>query len=321
MNKAVLGLATEQGVMVIKPAAEEDAGYTMSTKGLLTRKCPCIVRVGDGKLAAGTEDFFVCLSETGLEWKPSLEGLNRKHITSLARHPKHNQLLFAGTSAPAVFMSPDFGVTWKALAPLEALSSASRWTAKKAPYRACVSAIACHSEHTGVLFASISIGGLAASKDGGKSWFTRDAGLPTDVRHVVAPPVAKRLYVGTGSGFFRTDDLGATWVEKKKGLPYGQVQAIAIASSNPDVIVMAVSGRDDGQSAIAQSMDGGESWTVSDSGLPRLDDRLVTSLAFGRGGFYAGTSKGDLFGLDNMEGRWVRLASNYPPINAIIALA
>lgn len=320
MNRAVLGLATDRGVIVLKPGAEA-TNYTLSTQGLHSRKCTSIARVGDGKLAAGTSDFFVNLSTTGQDWKPSLEGMNRPHITTLARHPKHKQLLFAGTSSPAVYMSADYGANWKALGPLESLESATHWTARKAPYRASVCSVACHPEHAGVVFVGIEVGGLAASKDGGKSWFARDKGLPVDVRQIIAPPVSSRLYAATGGGFYRTDDLGGTWQPCNEGLPYTQIHAMAVAASNPDLLLMSVSGRDDSLCALVQSTNGGKRWTVTDKGLPRLDERIVTSLAFGRGGFYAGTNKGDLLGLDNLEGRWTILGASYPPINEIVALA
>ena len=320
MNRAVLGLATDRGIVVLKPGAEATE-YVIANQGLLNRKCNCVARAGDGKLVAGTDDFFVQTSKDGAEWKTSMDGLNRPKITSLARHPKHNLLLFAGTSSPAVFMSNNNGETWKALSPLESLPSTSRWSAKKAPYRAKVSAITCHSEHAGVILAAIEIGGVAASKDGGKTWRSRDKGLHPTVNSLIAPPVAGRLYAGTDSGFFRSSNLGGEWEAKVKGLPYSHVRAVAVAASNPNLIVMSVSGREDGLCALVQSTDGGDSWEVTAEGLPRMDDRVVTAIAFGRGGFYAGTNRGDLFGLDNLEGRWTRLGTNYPPINGIVALA
>lgn len=320
MNRAVLGLATDQGAMVLKPAAEATA-YTIAARGLMNRKCHCITRSGDGMLAVGTDDFFVQTSKDGLEWKTCLNGLTHSKITSLARHPQHKHLLFAGTSSPAVYLSKDHGVNWERLAALESLPSVSRWTAEAAPFRAKVTGVTCHSEHTGVLFAAIHIGGLAASKDGGQSWFARDKDLPADLRVIIAPPVTSRLYAGTKTGFFRTDDMGGTWVEKTKGFPYKAVSALAVAGSNPELLVAAVSGSPDGMAALLQTKDGGENWEVIDKGLPPINDRVITAIKFGRGGFYAGTNKGDLFGLDNLEGRWTILGSKYPPINAITCLA
>lgn len=320
MNRAILGLATDQGIIVLKPG-KEATEYTRASHGLMSRNCPCVIRSGDGRLVAGTDDFFVQHSRQGHEWKASLEGLNRPQITALARHPKHNMLLFAGSSSPAVFMSQDFGETWKALSPLESLPSTSLWSAKAAPFRAKVSSISCHSEHAGVLLVAIEIGGLAASKDGGKTWFARDKDLPREVRKIIAPPVKGRIYAATGEGFYRTDDLGATWHDKTKGLPYRRIQALAIADSNPDIIVMSITNPTETLGALVQSKNGGESWEMTTTGLPGFNDRMVTALAFGRGGFYAGTNRGDLFGLDNMEGRWTRLGTNYPAIHDLITLA
>jgi photosystem II stability/assembly factor-like uncharacterized protein len=316
MDRAILCLATDRGVVVLKPVGESTE-YSIAAQGLLNRKCGCISQMGDGRLVAGTEDFFLHTSSNGLEWKASLDGLNRQHITAFGRHPQHSQILLCGTSSPAAFMSVDYGKSWTSLAPLESLTNASRWTARKAPFRACVSSILCHPSHNGVIVVGIEVGGLAASRDAGKTWSDRDSGLHPDVRVVLAPPVAGRLYVGTGAGFFCTDDLGGTWHEKNDGLPYQRVQAMVVAPSNPDLIMLSVSGSDEGSSAVLQSRDGGKSWTMASDGLPRLDDRLVTSLAFGRGGCYAGTNKGDLFLLDNLDGRWIRLGVNYAAINAI----
>jgi len=320
MNRAVLGVATERGCMVLKPG-EEDTEYTLASQGLVTRQCNCICRAGDGKLVVGTEDFFVQRSKEGQEWKSSLEGLKRTKITALARHPQHKHLLFCGTSTPAVYMSQDHGDTWKPLSPLESLPTTPRWTATKPPYLASVSSIACHSKHAGVVFVTVRVGGLAATKDGGKTWIARDEGLPPDVRQVLTPPVAGRLYLGTKDGFYRSDDLGGTWNKQNHGLPYPSVRALAVASSNPDVLVISVSGTDEGTSAVAQSKDGGLHWEIMDQGLPRMDTRVVTALTFGRGGFYAGTNRGDLFGLDNLDGRWTVLGANHPPILDLLTLA
>jgi hypothetical protein len=316
MDRAILSLATDRGVVILKPVGEATE-YSVAAQGLLNRKCGCISQMGDGRLVAGTEDFFLHTSSNGLEWKASLEGLNRQNITAFGRHPEHGQVLLCGTSSPAAFMSVNYGQSWKALAPLETLASASRWTARKAPFRAHVSSIVCHPAHNGVVVVGIEVGGLAASRDAGKTWTGRDTGLNPDVRIVRAPPVAGRLYVGTGAGVYRTDDMGGSWHEKNHGIPYQQVQALTVAPSDPNLILVSVSKDEMGLSAVLLSRDAGDTWEMASEGLPRLDDRLVSSLAFGRGGCYAGTNKGDLFLLSKLDGPWVRLGVNYPPINEI----
>ena len=105
------------------------------------------------------------------------------------------------------------------------------------------------------------------------------------------------------------------------GMPYPKVEAMAVAESNPDVLVLSVAAAAQGTSTMVLSIDGGQSWKVANSGLPRLDNRRFTALAFGKGGFYGGTDQGEIFLLNNMEGHWTLVASNLQPIRAMIALA
>ena len=321
MLKAVLGLATDKGVSVIKPGNDVSA-FSLAGQGLLDRHCTCIHRNGEGHIVVGTTNFFVQVSTDGFEWKTQLEGLNRPHITALARHPKHASLMFAGSSAPGVYMSADFGKTWKQLGALESLESAKHWTYPTEPYMARVSSIAVHDHHAGVLFAAIENGGLAASKDGGKTWFDRGKGLPSSVRSVIFPAkLPNTIYVGTGAGFFRSDDFGANWESHMNGVPFTRIEALISAPSNANVVLASAVNELSNSTAIVLSKDGGKNWEAAVEGLPRLDDRRTTCFAFGKGGFYAGTDKGDLFNLDNMDGKWTRIAANLAPIRAIQVLS
>lgn len=321
MKKAVLAVATDNGVSVLKPGSEA-TDYVLAGRGLVGRHCTCLLRAGDGRLAVGTQDFFVQLSTDGQTWTPAMEGLTRPHVTCLARHPKHRHLVFAGTSPPGVFLSADYGATWSALAPLETLPSATRWSYPVAPYRAKVSSIACHAEHAGVVFCSIENGEMAATKDGGKSWVPRGQGLPVGARQIHFPSGApQRVYGATGTGFYRSDDLGGTWKEYGRGLPFPKVEAMAVAEGHPDIVVLSVAAAAKGPCTLVLSRDGGASWTVANTGLPRLDNRRITCLTFGTGGFYAGSDQGEVYFLNNLEGRWILCMANLPAIRAITCLA
>lgn len=321
MNKAILAVATDKGVSVLKPGQEE-TDYTLATRGLVNQKCGCITKSGDGRLMVGTESLFVHMSKDGMEWKLSMEGLTRPYITSLARHPKHKHLVFAGTCPPAVFLSADYGTTWQQLGALESLPSANRWTFPDPPYRSRVSSIACHAEHNGVIFCSIENGEMAASKDGGKTWLQRGTGLPTAVRQFIFPPGTTQLvYAGTATGFFRSEDLGGTWKDCNKGLPFTRVLAMTVAEQNPKLIVAAVASAAKGPCTVVLSPDGGDTWKVANTGLPRMDNRRVTCLTYGKGGFYAGTDQGEIFLLNNLEGKWALAMANQAPIRAIATLA
>lgn len=321
MNKAILAVATDNGVSVLKPG-QQATDYVLAGRGLVGRKCGSITRTGDQKIAVGTQDFFVQLSADGSDWKASFEGISRPHITSLGLHPKHKHLLFAGSSPPAVYMSADYGKSWTTMAPLESLPSADRWSYPEAPYRARVSSIVCHGAHPGVIFCSIENGGIAASKDGGKSWSTRGTGLPPSVRQLsFSDRHPDRVYAATGTGFFYSADLGSSWQERNQGLPFTRVEAMAIAEQNPDIVLLSVATGPKGPSTVVLSKDAGQSWSVANVGLPDLDSRRVSGLTFGVGGFYASTDRGEIFFLNNLEGRWIQVATGLGTVRAITALA
>ena len=106
MDRAILGLATDRGVLVLKPGPEATE-YVVASQGLLNRHCSCLGRSGDGRLVAGTTDFFCHFSSDGQEWKMSLEGLSKQHITAFGRHPAASIVSTLGWSPTPISLSVD----------------------------------------------------------------------------------------------------------------------------------------------------------------------------------------------------------------------
>lgn len=320
MKRAVLVIATDKGVSILKPG-EEATNYTLSARGLVDRKCTCLALTGESKIITGTENFFIQTSKDGSCWTAATEGVTRPNITALAQHPKLKHIILAGSCPPAVFTSSNYGSTWQQTAPLEELPSASQWGHPEPPYRAKISSIAIHSEHEGVIFCSVENGGVVASMDGGRKWSKRDLGLPSAARTVLFPPKSTtQVYAATKLGFFRSEDLGGTWTSYNKGLPYHKIISMAVAASNPQMILLSIQNETSGNCTISLSSNGGQSWATANSGLPRLDNRKITGLTFASGGFYAASDQGEIFWLNNLEGRWTQVAASYPPIKSILAI-
>jgi photosystem II stability/assembly factor-like uncharacterized protein len=122
------------------------------------------------------------------------------------------------------------------------------------------------------------------SIDGGENWNTFNRGLPSGsteldtnrwrieksvarvidpiTRLVIDPIQSNILYVGTGSGVFKSTDYGANWQGVNAGLPRSYIRALAINPKNPNIIYASTIG-----TGIFKSIDGGENWTLSSNGI------------------------------------------------------
>jgi photosystem II stability/assembly factor-like uncharacterized protein len=100
--------------------------------------------------------------------------------------------------------------------------------------------------------------GILKSTDSGANWFLSDSGVRDDnvLSLRIDQQQPERIFAGTKSAFYRSDDDGATWVEKTKGIEISEVGS-----------VLAVDGRmvtnSSGEGAFHLSTDGGAHWTTT----------------------------------------------------------
>jgi photosystem II stability/assembly factor-like uncharacterized protein len=110
--------------------------------------------------------------------------------------------------------------------------------------------------HTTVLAASEV--GVFVSSDGGVTW-TNDGGFVNTVFEIAPSPVeANVVFVGTErKGVWKSEDYGATWMQKSAGLVPPQVRVLARAPGASNVLY---AGADSG---LYMSRDGGTSWFLA----------------------------------------------------------
>lgn len=134
--------------------------------------------------------------------------------------------------------------------------------------------------------------GLYRSPDEGRSW--QPVATPPSARgHAAALAVSKKgvLYIaGPGIGVLSSADRGTKWTSRNKGLPSGDVVAVAAHADQPDTVYAYVAKR-----GVFRSEDGGSHWKLMDAGPRDGIRRLVHSNMPGSmqtGWFFAATAKG-----------------------------
>jgi len=132
-------------------------------------------------------------------------------------------------------------------------------------------------------------GALFKTSNGGVAWTRIDGGVfgYKFVKEIELDPMSNSvIYVGTDSGFYRTENLGSTW---ENTLPY-PVNAIKVNSLNPHEVFAA------GSTGIYMSSNKGRTWRDLNPGLPVKDITGLAMAAHDRV-LYAGTWYGGIFSL------------------------
>jgi photosystem II stability/assembly factor-like uncharacterized protein len=130
---------------------------------------------------------------------------------------------------------------------------------------------------TGILW--FSAPGLYCSSDNGNTWVALStASLPNDIRDIET--LGGSLFLGTGSGVYRSDNNGFTWVEKNNGFPSGEKWINHLAVSGTTLFAAGTS------SGLLRSTDNGETWSITTNGLA---DTYLYSLTANETAIFAGT--------------------------------
>ena len=157
-----------------------------------------------GIVFAGTDDGRLWLTmNDGTNWKEITKGLpSNKHIIKIVSSKFKPSRVYvvlndrrADNHTPYVYVSEDYGTTWKSIASNLPASPAN--------------AIAEHPDNANTLFCGTDFG-VYMSKDGGKKWIAINGTIPASVsvNDLFIHPRDKKLVIGTyGRGVYVLDDL------------------------------------------------------------------------------------------------------------------
>ncbi|HEX2164501.1 MAG TPA: hypothetical protein VHM02_11180 [Thermoanaerobaculia bacterium] len=169
-------------------------------------------------------------------------------VRSLAPAPDDPEIVYAGTTHGHVYVSRDGGETWRSPGVVEVAFPG--WV---------VSDLVWDEVRPGRLWAALWGlwgGGLVAfSDDGGASWTYREGLSDTRVYTLsTVPGRPGRVYAGTLTGVWRSDDTGATWRRVSEHLPEIYKVTSLLVGPEPETVIAGTWQR------AYKSEDGGATW-------------------------------------------------------------
>ena len=170
-----------------------------------------------GRVTVGTQDGIWRSDDAGDNWRRLDAPKPALGVWSLAFHPAEPDTLFAGYEPFGIQRSMDGGDTWATLQVDVRFPAVS--DRPEIPKR--VISIAIDPGNPLEIYASLEVGGLLRSLDGGANWENVIDGLYLDEGFVdihavvVNPKISGQLTIATRYGVFRSDDRGAHWRDLK----------------------------------------------------------------------------------------------------------
>ncbi len=219
-------------------------------------------------------------ADGGDTWSRADMGLTASAFRCIGPDPLHPGTLVAGTEPARLFRSADGGRTWQEMAGVTEIAGYEEWFLPYSPRAGAVRNVFAPCGSDGRLFASVEVGGLLRSEDGGETWVCDPVIEDDDIHFITGhPDDADLLYAALGyaalphrrredgvrrfGGIARSRDGGATW-EK---LETDYTRAVLIPPSRPDLLLAAPAPQVGRNGRIVVSSDGGDHWEPADGGL------------------------------------------------------
>jgi hypothetical protein len=210
-------------------------------------------------------------------------------VHSVITDPDQPDTLFAGTSPGSIYKSLNTTLTWTEIAN-------AGTTISQAVY-----GIAFNPLNTDVMWAGTLNKGIYKSVDRGVTWTATSVTGPFTTWDIVFDPSdTTRMFAPTGLTLFISTDAGTTWNDARIDTVSGvNALGFAVMPLSPDTMLVGVP-----TDGIYRSLDGGTTWSISNSGLTDVDiTAIVASLEFA-GTAYASTTGGGIFVTADAGSTW-----------------
>lgn len=223
-------------------------------------------------------------------------GVPRKEVYSVAASPDGRQL-YAGTHPAHLYISGDGGETWMESERFLDLPSREQWNTLRHRNEAHVRSLVTHFQAPRRVIAGVEVGGVHVSDDGGVTWDERRDDVHDDIHHLLATD-SDTLVAATGTGLYRTEDGGQSWVRLDTDFDYRyfrevvqfEESLVTASARNPP---SCWTGPDGAVAVGLKSTDRGI--TFSKFEYPGAPEELATAFTVVDGTLVGGTMTGRLF--------------------------
>ncbi len=164
----------------------------------------------------------------GVNWVPLTDNQPSMSMGAIVLDPDNPQIVYAGTGEATYS-----GASYSGLGLLKSTDGGASWTQITAgfPTHTYFSRIVIRSGHNNELLAALGNSGLFRSSNSGESWSQALAGRCDEVRYT---PSGDTVFIaGSGTGFKRSVDGGATYSNFSSGLTLGERTHFDYCYSNP----------------------------------------------------------------------------------------
>jgi photosystem II stability/assembly factor-like uncharacterized protein len=257
-------------------------------------------------------------ADSGATWTPANKGLTAPALRTIVADPTRSGAIICGAEPGRGFRSVDGGQSWQEMAGISAIPGCSEWYLPYSPRAGALRNFYSPPGRPESLFASIEVGGLLYSPDGGQTWEVLDTRPDDDIHYITGHPQNPDvLWLALGwavlknrprperaslGGLARSDDGGQTWIRK---IQHDYTRAAIVPPTRPDLTLAAPAQEVGHSGRIVVSADEGETWQPAGHGLETpMEDMVELFLAAPDGSIWAICSAGRLLRAEPGEWRW-----------------
>jgi photosystem II stability/assembly factor-like uncharacterized protein len=328
-------IGTSEGLFVVDQAGAPVAGAGLTGCSVHT------VRRANGSILAGAANGVYRSDDAGQSWQAS--GCAGEDVWALAASTANPDLVFAGVHPAGVFRSNDAGRSWAPIPSLRGVPGFENWRLPGDPNGSRALAIVLDETRPEHLWVGVEVGGIVETSDGGATWMFTLAGRNPDIHGLARDPARPDvLYAATGygrldpndpmepAGVYRSEDGGESWQYAWPDADRRWTRPMCIDGRAPHALTVASCPNfqssqhspDGAQSVIYQSTDGATTWrSLGDAAhAPSAVNITAITVAPERAGsVVVGMENGEVWQV-SPEAEWTLMASDLPPIQALLAL-